>query len=106
MNDNKGIIERFHQDLIDNFLNYKPDPVYEQRCKEYHDTIATEFEREWSKKKLKFLLKKRRQEKLRNDITLKYYHLNPLFYLIESTVEEIFPKPCNEEWFAEFISFD
>lgn len=85
---------------IQEFKNYELDPEYKQRLEEYHKKIEDDFQAEWSKKKFKWFLKKRRQQKLRSQITCRYS--GPVFWLIEDVLEDILPKTIDSV-FCEFV---
>lgn len=92
-------IEELRNKIIDCY-NYEPDPEYKKRLEEYHKKIEDDFHAEWSKKKFKWFFKKRRQRKLRSQITRRYS--GPVFWIIEDTLEDILPK-ATDHFFAQFV---
>ena len=75
-------------------INSTSDPEWERRLKEYHDNIERDFQDEWSKKHFKWFFTKRRQKKLRAQITRRYS--GPVFWIIEEVIEDTLPKAINE----------
>lgn len=88
------------QDKIIDFANYEPDPEYQRRLEEYHKKIEDDFQEEWSKKKFKWFFKKRRQQKLRAQISHRY--AGPVFWLIEDMLEDMLPK-VTSPFFNQFV---
>lgn len=85
---------------IKEFSNYELDPEYKRRLEEYHQKIENDFNAEWSKKKFKWFFKKRRQQKLRSEITRRYS--GPVFWLIEDILDDMLPKTTNA-FFGQFV---
>lgn len=87
---------------IKDFSNYELDPEYKKQLEEYHKKIEDDFQAEWSKKKFKWFFKKRRQQKLRTQITHRYS--GPVFWLIEDVLDDIFSNQCQySEYFGQFV---
>jgi uncharacterized protein YecA (UPF0149 family) len=86
-----------------NVINAEPDPEFYGYCIEYHRNVENDFEAEWSCKKFKWFLKKRRQKKLMEEISLRY--TAPVFYLIERTIDEILPDMTTNNYFDQFVDF-
>ena len=82
--------------------SYEPDPEYTKRCEEYRNNVERDFQEEWNKMHFKWFFTKRRQNKLRNQIRLRYD--DPVFYLIEKTRDDILPDQWTDsEYFGKFI---
>ena len=82
--------------------NYEPDPEYQRRLEEYHKKIEDDFQNEWPKKKFKWFLTKRRQQKLRTQISRRYS--GPVFWIIEDMLDDLWPKACeHSEYFNKFV---
>lgn len=80
----------------------KPDKTYQQRLEEYRNNIERDFQTEWSHKHLKWLFTKRRQAKLRAEITRRY--TAPLFWIVEDIIEETLVSNWqNSEFFGKFV---
>ena len=84
------------------FSNYEPDPEYQRRLEEYDKKIEEDFQAEWPKKKFKWFFKKRRQQKLRRQISYRY--AGPVFWIIEDMLDDIFSNQSQEsEFFGQFV---
>ena len=95
--------EELRNKILD-FSNYEPDPEYQRRLEEYHKKIEDDFQAEWPKKKFKWFFKKRRQQKLRTQISHRYS--GPVFWLIEDMLDDIFDNQWqNSEYFNKFVDF-
>ena len=93
--------EELRNKIIDCY-NYEPDPEYQKRLEEYNKKIEDDFQNEWPKKKFKWFFKKRRQQKLRTQISHRYS--GPVFWLIEDMLDDIFDNQCqNSEYFNKFV---
>ena len=94
-------LEELRDKIID-CANYEPDPEYKKRLEEYHKKIEDDFQAEWSKKKFKWLFKKRRQQKLRAQISRRYS--GPVFWIIEDVLDDILTSQWQDsEFFGEFV---
>ncbi len=94
-------LEELRNKILD-FSNYELDPEYKRRLEEYHKKIEDDFQNEWSKKKFKWFFKKRRQQKLRSEITRRYS--GPVFWIIEDILDDIFSNQCQySEYFGQFV---
>lgn len=93
--------EELRNKIIDCY-NYEPDPEYKRRLEEYHKKIEDDFQIEWPKKKFKWFFKKRRQQKLRRQISHRYS--GPVFWIIEDTLDDIFSNQWQDsEFFGQFV---
>ena len=93
---NEELIELFRNAIIET----EPDPEYKRRLEEYHQKIENDFNEEWSRKHFKWFFTKRRQNKLRYQITRRY--TPPVFWIIEDMIEEMLPQTTNEN-FQQFV---
>ena len=90
------------RDKIIGLSNYEPDPEYQKRLEEYYKKIEDDFQAEWPKKKFKWLFKKRRQQKLRRQISHRYS--GPVFWLIEDVIDDMFSNQWqSSEFFGQFV---
>lgn len=90
------------RDKIIDFSNYEPDPEYQKRLEEYHKKIEDDFQAEWPKKKFKWFFKKRRQQKLRRQISYRYS--GPVFWLIEDIIDDMLSNQWqSSEFFGQFV---
>lgn len=95
---NEELCEWFRAEI----LEANPDPEWERRLKEYHDNIECDFQEEWSKKRFKWFFKKRRQTKLRYQVSRRY--TAPVFWLIEDVVNDMLVSQWqNSEFFDKFV---
>ena len=93
---NEELCSRFRNEIIET----KPDPEWKRRLEEYHNNIERDFQEEWSKKHFKWFFTKRRQKKLRYQVTHRY--TSPVFCLIEDIIEDMLPQTINEN-FQQFV---
>ena len=78
------------------------DNEYHRRCEERRRNIQRDFDTEWSKQRFKWLFKKRRQNKLRRAIEMRYP--GPVFWLIEDIINETLVDTYeNEEFFGQLV---
>jgi hypothetical protein len=93
--------EELRNKIIDCY-NYEPDLEYKKRLEEYHKKIEDDFQAEWPKKKIKWFFKKRRQQKLRAEITLRYP--GPVFWIIEDVLDDLLPSQGQDsEFFGKLV---
>ena len=93
--------EELRNKILD-FSNYELDPEYKRRLEEYDKKIEDDFQAEWPKKKFKWFLIKRRQQKLRTQISHRYS--GPVFWIIEEMLDDLLPKAWeNSEYFNKFV---
>lgn len=95
---NEELREWFNNEVIMG----EPDPEFHRICIEYHRNIENDFEKKWSQKKFKWFAKRYRQNKLMTEIYRRYR--NPVFYLIEKTIEETLPN-ITDDFFNCFVDF-
>jgi hypothetical protein len=94
-------IEDLRNKIIDCY-NYEPDPEYKKRLEEYRKKIEDDFQAEWPKKKFKWLFKKRRQQKLRAQISRRYS--GPVFWIIEDVLDDLLSSQGQDsEFFGKFV---
>ena len=93
---NEELCSWFRNEIIET----KPDPEWKRRLEEYHNNIERDFQEEWSKKHFKWFFTKRRQKKLRYQVTHRY--TSPVFCLIEDIIEDMLPQTINEN-FQQFV---
>jgi hypothetical protein len=94
-------LEEIRNKIID-FSNYEPDPEYQKRLEEYRKKIEDDFQAEWPKKKFKWLFKKRRQQKLRAQISRRYS--GPVFWIIEDVLDDLLSSQGQDsEFFGKFV---
>ena len=93
---NEELCSWFRNEIIET----KPDPEWKRRLEEYHNNIERDFQEEWSKKHFKWFFTKRRQKKLRYQVTRRY--TSPVFCLIEDIIEDMLPQTINEN-FQQFV---
>ena len=94
-------LEKIRNEII-GLSNYEPDPEYQKRLEEYHKKIEDDFQAEWPKKKFKWFFKKRRQQKLRRQISHRYS--GPVFWIIEDMIDDIFSNQLQySEFFGQFV---
>jgi hypothetical protein len=97
----KATIE-YAYNKIKEFSNYELDPEYKKRLEEYHKKIEDDFQAEWLKKKFKWFFKRRRQQKLRSEITRRYS--GPVFWIIEDILDDMLTTQCQySEFFGQFV---
>lgn len=94
-------LEKIRNEII-GLSNYEPDPEYQKRLEEYHKKIEDDFQTEWPKKKCKWFFKKRRQQKLRRQISHRYS--GPVFWIIEDMIDDVFSNQWqSSEFFGQFV---
>jgi hypothetical protein len=93
------------RESIQRAISEPRDPELKKRCEEYHQAINKDFEESWVQERFKWLFKKRRQKKLMREVRLRHMDLDPLFLLIENTIDDVLPKTENK-YFGQIIDIN